>query len=95
MWNGSRAVLRKRFTNDSQGAADGALFCPVDAADPLETVEWDLRRRRSRTRTAGVLFEQPNCEIPADWSQLATNVVVSKYFYGEIGTPERETASGS
>ena len=37
-----------------------------------------------------MLFEQTNCEIPAGWSQLATNVVVSKYFYGEINTPERE-----
>ena len=27
-----------------------------------------------------------------DWSQLATNVVVSKYFYGEINTPERESS---
>ena len=37
-----------------------------------------------------VLFEQTNCEVPTFWSQLATNVVVSKYFYGENGTPERE-----
>jgi ribonucleoside-diphosphate reductase alpha chain len=35
-------------------------------------------------------LEQPGCEVPKHWSQLATNVVVSKYFYGENGTPERE-----
>jgi ribonucleoside-diphosphate reductase alpha chain len=29
-------------------------------------------------------------EIPKAWSQLATNVVVSKYFRGQIGTLERE-----
>ena len=29
-------------------------------------------------------------EVPAFWSQLATNVVVSKYFRGHIGTPQRE-----
>src|SRR5690606_19033666 len=40
----------------------------------------------------GVLFEQTNCEVPASWSQLATDVVVSKYFYGENGTPERENS---
>ena len=33
-----------------------------------------------------------DCEIPASWSQLATNVVVSKYFYGEVGTSERESS---
>jgi ribonucleoside-diphosphate reductase alpha chain len=31
-------------------------------------------------------------EIPASWSQLATNVVVSKYFRGTVGSPERETS---
>ncbi|WP_410962772.1 hypothetical protein, partial [Salmonella sp. SAL4446] len=29
-------------------------------------------------------------EIPRSWSQLATNVVVSKYFRGPLGTPQRE-----
>src|SRR5207302_3066082 len=29
-------------------------------------------------------------EIPTTWSQVATNVVVSKYFRGVLGTPERE-----
>ena len=28
--------------------------------------------------------------MPSFWSQLATNVICSKYFYGEVGTPERE-----
>jgi ribonucleoside-diphosphate reductase alpha chain len=36
------------------------------------------------------MFEQKDVEIPASWTQLATNVIVSKYFYGENGTPERE-----
>jgi len=29
---------------------------------------------------------------PKSWSLLATKVVVSKYFYGELNTPERETS---
>ena len=41
-------------------------------------------RRRSRTRRGRAIFQQVDCEIPRAWSQLATNVVVSKYFYGEI-----------
>ena len=48
------------------------------------------QRRRSRARTAKLIFEQTNCEVPSFWSQLATNVICSKYFYGEVGTPERE-----
>ena len=31
-------------------------------------------------------------KLPADWSQTATNIVVSKYFYGKAGSPERETS---
>jgi len=29
------------------------------------------------------------------WSQMATNVVASKYFRGQIGTPERERSPSS
>jgi hypothetical protein len=42
-----------------------------------------------------VVFEQRDVEIPKFWSQQATNIVVSKYFRGRSGTPERERASSS
>ncbi len=64
-------------------------FCP-DGVDPFETVQWDLRSAQIKDENGKVLFEQKNCEIPTSWSPLATNVVVSKYFYGEAGTAERE-----
>jgi len=67
-----------------------ATFCPVDVESPFDTTEWELRTAAIKGEDGKVLFEQPACEIPAAWSQLATNVVVSKYFYGEIHTPERE-----
>jgi ribonucleoside-diphosphate reductase alpha chain len=65
-------------------------FCPRDVADPFDTVQWELRSAAIKDENGEVLFEQNDCEIPAGWSQLATNVVVSKYFYGENGTDERE-----
>ncbi len=68
------------------------LFCPADCSDPFQTVQWDLRTAVIKDETGKVLFEQRDCEVPAGWSQLATNVVVSKYFYGEAGTPQRETS---
>jgi ribonucleoside-diphosphate reductase alpha chain len=37
-----------------------------------------------------VVFEQTNVEIPKSWSLMATQVVVSKYFRGPLGTPQRE-----
>ncbi|RMF42387.1 MAG: vitamin B12-dependent ribonucleotide reductase [Planctomycetota bacterium] len=66
-----------------------ARFCPPDQ-DPFDTVEWELRSAKIEGDGGRVLFAQEDCEIPADWSQLATNVVVSKYFYGEPNTPQRE-----
>lgn len=66
------------------------LFCPADVESPFDTVDWELRSAAIKDESGEVLFEQSDCEIPAGWSQLATNVVVSKYFYGENGTRERE-----
>ena len=53
-------------------------FCPVEADSPFDTTEWELRTAAIKGENGQVLFEQPACEIPAAWSQLATNVVVSK-----------------
>ncbi|HTU25454.1 MAG TPA: vitamin B12-dependent ribonucleotide reductase [Pirellulales bacterium] len=68
------------------------VFCPEAVADPFDTVEWDLRTAAIKGESGEVLFEQTDAEIPSTWSQLATNVVVSKYFYGEVGTAERESS---
>jgi ribonucleoside-diphosphate reductase alpha chain len=68
------------------------VFCPENVADPFDTVEWDLRTAAIKGEAGEVLFEQTDAEIPSTWTQLATNVVVSKYFYGEVNTPERETS---
>lgn len=67
-----------------------AVFCPEDVADPFDTVTWDLRTAQIKGDKGELIFEQKNCEFPMTWSQLATNVVASKYFFGENGTPQRE-----
>ena len=58
--------------------------------DPFDAVEWELRTAKISNERGEVVFEQTDVEIPKSWSQLATNVVVSKYFRGHIGTAERE-----
>jgi ribonucleoside-diphosphate reductase alpha chain len=74
----------------SKGLKIDARFCPAEVADPFDTVQWELRSAQIKDENGKLMFEQKDAEIPASWSQLATNVVVSKYFYGENGTPERE-----
>ena len=39
-----------------------------------------------------VIFEQRDIEAPATWSDMAISVVVSRYFRGIPGSPERETS---
>lgn len=58
--------------------------------DPYDEVEWENRAATIVNEKGKVVFEQPNVEIPKSWSQMATNVVVSKYFRGPLGSPQRE-----
>ncbi len=85
----SLSAAMKPSDVESPGLSIEARFAPENV-DPFETVEWDLRTAAIKGENGEVLFEQTNCEVPASWTQLATNVVVSKYFYGEVDTPERE-----
>ena len=61
-----------------------------EGVHPFDEVEWERRSATIANERGEVIFEQNDCEIPAKWSQLATNVVVSKYFRGHLDTPERE-----
>ena len=60
--------------------------------DPFDTVEWEIRDAVIANEKGETVFEQKGVEVPRSWSQTATNVVVSKYFRGHLGTPERETS---
>ena len=64
-------------------------FVP-QGVDPYEVVEWELRNAIIQGEGGEVVFEQRDVEVPKAWSQLATNVVVSKYFRGPLGSPQRE-----
>ncbi|MBB3204546.1 ribonucleoside-diphosphate reductase alpha chain [Rhodopirellula rubra] len=86
---------REKFNATPRGKRAGlkidSRFCPDDGRTPFATTQWDLRSAAIKDETGKVLFEQNDCEVPSSWSQLATNVVVSKYFYGDPGTEgERE-----
>ncbi|OFW07230.1 MAG: ribonucleoside-diphosphate reductase, adenosylcobalamin-dependent [Acidobacteria bacterium RIFCSPLOWO2_02_FULL_67_36] len=65
-------------------------FFTREGIDPFDEVEWDVRAAVIGNEKGAVVFEQRDVEVPRFWSQQATNIVVSKYFRGTIGTPERE-----
>ena len=58
--------------------------------DPFDEVEWELRTAAITGETGQIYFEQRDVEVPRAWSQMATNVVVQKYFRGQLGSPARE-----
>src|SRR5580693_7350463 len=57
---------------------------------PYDEVQWETRTASIGNDKGSVIFEQRDIEVPADWSQTATNIVASKYFHGKLGSPERE-----
>ncbi len=59
---------------------------------PYDEITWETRTAAIGNESGKLVFEQKDVEVPEFWSQLATNVVVSKYFRGHVGTPERETS---
>jgi ribonucleoside-diphosphate reductase alpha chain len=94
-------VLPERITEAVSGAAgapdmfagEGLKFerrYTRAGEDVYTTTEWDYRTAAITGEGGNVVFEQKDCEIPKAWSMLATNVVVSKYFRGKVGTPDRE-----
>src|SRR5690349_18893167 len=57
---------------------------------PYDDVQWETRTATIGNDKGSVIFEQRDIEVPADWSQTATNIVASKYFHGKLGSPDRE-----
>jgi len=75
----------------SQGLQFERLYTTA-GVDPFDEIEWETRDARISNEKGDVIFEQVGVEVPKTWSQTATNVVVSKYFRGQLGGPERESS---
>jgi len=92
--NTSQAV--DRTVKQAQGRAKTGLkisrYFSRAGVHPYDEVEWELRNASITNEKGKVVFEQANVEIPKAWSLMATQVVVSKYFRGALGTPQRENS---
>jgi len=84
----------KTTTKTGHGIAFPRYFTARLAAGktPYDEVQWETRTASIGNDKGSVIFEQRDVEAPADWSQTATNIVASKYFYGKLGSPDRETS---
>ncbi len=77
--------------DDTTGLTWTQKFCPT-GTDVWETTTWEKRNASIGDASGNMVFEQNNIDVPTAWSVTATNVVVSKYFRGHVGTDERETS---
>jgi len=50
------------------------------AEEPLETVDYVLRDSQITNSDGSIVFELKGAQVPEGWSQLATDIAVSKYF---------------
>jgi ribonucleoside-diphosphate reductase alpha chain len=60
-------------------------------ADPYENIAWEHRDSRISNPDGSIVFEMTDAEIPASWSQVATDIMVSKYFR-KAGVPQYDAA---
>jgi ribonucleoside-diphosphate reductase alpha chain len=91
-----RATKRKKMRATELETASAGLSLArrftTAGVDPFTQVEWQKRSAVITGEGGRIVFEQKDIDVPASWSQLATNVVVSKYFRGAVGSPQRETS---
>src|SRR5271163_5009385 len=59
--------------------------------NPLDAVEYEKRTSRISNPDGSVVFEMNDAEIPRQWSQLATDIMVSKYFR-KAGVPQLDSS---
>ncbi len=79
----------------SAGAQHGLTFRRVystEGVHPFEEVEWERRDASISGDGGKIVFEKKDVEFPTFWSQLASNVAVSKYFHKRIPDGTGETS---
>lgn len=68
-----------------------STITPITNEAPYNSVTWEYRTvHLENPQTKEVILHQEEVEVPSFWSQNATNILASKYFRGQVGTPERE-----
>ncbi|MCU0751266.1 MAG: adenosylcobalamin-dependent ribonucleoside-diphosphate reductase, partial [Akkermansiaceae bacterium] len=75
-----------RRTASAVSTHPGLAFEPRFATpgkSPFDQIEWDLRTAEITDDSGKAMFRQENVEVPKAWSELATKIAVSKYFYGD------------
>jgi ribonucleoside-diphosphate reductase alpha chain len=87
----SASPIQPIDASTNSGLSWARVFAP-EGEDVWDTVTWETRDAAIGDASGNMVFEQNGVEIPSGWSMTATNVVVSKYFRGHLGSKQRETS---
>lgn len=86
-----KATRETQITKSNIGTVDvGRYFTKESSEDPLENSSYELRTTKITATDGSVIFEMKNAEVPKDWSQVAGDVLVSKYFR-KAGVPLKDS----
>jgi ribonucleoside-diphosphate reductase alpha chain len=78
------------FAPSPSGALRLERYFTSEGVHPYDEVSWEERYASITAENGEVIFEQHDIEMPSFWTQMATNVVVSKYFRVGLGASARE-----
>ncbi len=87
----------RKSPTDAQALRHGLRITRVfsqEGVHPFDTVRWERRTAAIYNSKGEAVFEQKDVEFPSTWSQLATNVVASKYFYGDLAAGNGDPREG-
>ena len=88
-----QAVFKRSDQPQNQNLKRGLnwprVFSRADV-HPFEEVAWEKRTAAITDANGKVVYEQRDVEVPIGWSQNATNIIASKYFYGDKEKGQRE-----
>ncbi len=69
--------------HSKEGDRTGLTFTPyftTPGVHPYDVLEWERRDAVIYNEKGDVIFKQGQVEVPASWTQLATDIAASKYF---------------
>src|SRR5688572_32952149 len=74
-----RAKTRRLTPSKAKGLKFKRVYT-TPGVDPFDMIEWDRRSSKISNPDGSTVFKLENLEIPKSWSQLATDIIASKYF---------------
>ena len=78
-----KSRTKAKGTNGTRGSGKGLRIerrFTAEGLSPYDTVQWSKRDSRITNPDGSVVFEMTDAEIPSAWSQVAADIMVSKYF---------------